>query len=308
MPPRKTPRVIDSFLGCAQEQDTHFYKTRRFHGKRDAISYLRDHLTHCPECEWWDSMMEMVSEADKDCMERKREGLEQFLDQHVSHIEAYSSRLAEERQAARKDRVKTRRVNRQLLEAQEKHQSEMEALKKQMQQQMEEQIAALKAQYEPKKTLIARKKPVPVIKKTVSSDSSDSGSGSDSEESESDGSDSESESPDAAKKPGLPKSAREAVAKSVVKSVKSNTKKKPAAGGDKGEGGAEAAAGGRRLVSRKSKATKSKAPTAEEIEQWKSELSLERQEESRLEKLLAKSRAKIESLVAKIEGTNSSTS
>ena len=282
MPPRKPPRIIDSFLLCAQEQDTHFYKTRRFCGKRDAINWLRDHDKHCHDCEIWDSLMELVAEADSTCMKTKREGLVDFLDQHVSQIEDYTAKLTEERQEARKNRVKTKRVNRQLEEAQQKHQAEMDALRKQMEQQMAEQIASLKAQYEPK-SLLARRNDKKTIakkreaKKDSSDDSSSDHSSDEEEEDLSQDEESSDEKDDVHAAQVLPRSAKEAVKKSVLtaKSKQSKTVKKPI--------------------------LKKKSVTIEPLASLHEMLKKEQSEEARLDCLLTKSRKRISSLQAKIK-------
>ena len=113
--------TLDRFIECANRQDTHFYKTRRFNGKREAISYLKDHHTHCEECQWWDSLMELVDEAESEAMEKKTDGLKEFLDSHVEHIEAWSAERAE----AKKSQGRAKRVNRQLAQAEEKHRLEL---------------------------------------------------------------------------------------------------------------------------------------------------------------------------------------
>ena len=113
--------TLDRFIECANRQDTHFYKTRRFNGKREAISYLKDHHTYCEECQWWDSLMELVDEAESEAMEKKTDGLKEFLDSHVEHIEAWSAERAE----AKKSQGRAKRVNRQLAQAEEKHRLEL---------------------------------------------------------------------------------------------------------------------------------------------------------------------------------------
>ena len=169
--------TLDRFIECANRQDTHFYKTRRFNGKREAISYLKDHHTHCEDCQWWDSLMELVDDVDTEAMEKKTDGLKEFLDSHVEHIEAWSAERAE----SKKSQGRAKRVNRQLAQAEEKHRLElaekekekaaaMAELEQRLRQEMEEMKLQLTEQHKPKtaggkgllKKAVKRK---PVVKK-----------------------------------------------------------------------------------------------------------------------------------------------
>ena len=164
MPPRKSVTTLDSFLATCNCQDLQIFKNRRFAGKRDAINYLKHHDTHCQECELWDPLMEVISEADQECEKQKKAALEEFLDEHCRHIELYTAKLIDERKALRKDKAKKTRVNRQLLQAQEEHQAEiaskelahqaeLERLKKEMEAKFQAQLEEMQKSLAPKKLL-----------------------------------------------------------------------------------------------------------------------------------------------------------
>ncbi len=244
MPPRKSVTTLDSFLATCNCQDLQFFKNRRFAGKRDAINYLKHHDTHCQECELWDPLMEVISEADQECEKQKKAALEEFLDEHCRHIELYTAKLIDERKALRKDRAKKTRVNRQLLQAQEEHQAEiaskelahqaeLERLKKEMEAKFQAQLEEMQKSLAPKKLLqkksSAKKSqlppaPAPAPAPAPSPSSSSESSESDSEDSDDESSEESSDTEVAAVR--LPQSASKAVKKRVVKKKTVSPKEK----------------------------------------------------------------------------------
>ena len=244
MPPRKSVTTLDSFLATCNCQDLQFFKNRRFAGKRDAINYLKQHDTHCQECELWDPLMEVISEADQECEKQKKAALEEFLDEHCRHIELYTAKLIDERKALRKDKAKKTRVNRQLLQAQEEHQAEiaskelahqaeLERLKKEMEAKFQAQLEEMQKSLAPKKLLqkksSAKKSqspaaPAPAPAPAPSPSSSSESSESDSEDSDDESSEESSDTEVAAVK--LPQSASKAVKKRVVKKKTVSPKEK----------------------------------------------------------------------------------
>ena len=242
MPPRKSVTTLDSFLATCNCQDLQFFKNRRFAGKRDAINYLKHHDTHCQECELWDPLMEVISEADQECEKQKKAALEEFLDEHCRHIELYTAKLIDERKALRKDKAKKTRVNRQLLQAQEEHQAEiaskelahqaeLERLKKEMEAKFQAQLEEMQKSLAPKKLLQKKSStkksqlpPAPAPAPAPPPSSSSESSESDSEDSDDESSEESSDTEVAAVR--LPQSASKAVKKRVVKKKTVSPKEK----------------------------------------------------------------------------------
>ena len=248
MPPRKSVTTLDSFLATCNCQDLQFFKNRRFAGKRDAINYLKHHDTHCQDCELWDPLMEVITEADQECEKQKKAALEEFLDEHCRDIELYTAKLIDERKALRKDKAKKTRVNRQLLQAQEEHQAEiaskeiahqaeLDSLKKEMEAKFQAQLEEMQKSLAPKKLLQKKSSikksqsppapapahappPPPAPLPSSSSESSES----DSEDSDDESSEESSDTEVAAAR--LPQSASKAVKKRVVKKKPVSPKEK----------------------------------------------------------------------------------